>query len=122
LKTDGLPQTHIGLTRRTWGWIRKGLVQCMKSPEDCQRCIEWCRTFPDHTHRWIEILQGGHKDMTAAVLETEDFFELSPDAMSWWEQIVQNHPFAVIFAKERYAAMLEKRKNKSHKHHYTPLP
>lgn len=111
MKTNGLPQTHIELTRRTWGRIREGLMRCMKNPEDCQRCIGWCRTFPDHTHRWIEILQGGHKDMTTAVLETEDFFELNPDAMSWWEQIIQNHPFAVIFAKERYATMLEKRKN-----------
>lgn len=111
MKTNGLPQTHIELTQRTWGWIRKGLACCMERPEDCRRCIEWCRTFPNHTRRWIEILQGDHKDMTAAVLETENFFDLSPDAAAWWEQIVQNHPFAAIFAGERYAAMLEKRKN-----------
>ena len=112
MKTEGLPQTHIGLTRRTWNLIRKGLLRCIKSREDCRLCMEWCRTFPDHTHRWTEILQGSHKDMTEAALKTEDFFELGPDARGWWEGIIQNHPFAAVFAKERYAELLEKRKNR----------
>ncbi len=50
--------------------------------------------------------------MITAAIATEDFFQLHPDEMAWWERIVQNHPFAAIFARERYAALLEKRKNK----------
>jgi len=56
------------------------------------------------------MLQGAHNDKLRQAIETEDYFDLNPDAMAWWEQMIQNHPFAAIFAKERYSSLLEKRK------------
>lgn len=109
---EKLPQTHIGLTRRSWRRVRDGLSRISKSSEDRKRCLEWCLRFPDHTQIWTEILRGGHREMTAAALGTEDFFDLRPDVMAWWERIIQNHPFAAIFAGERYAALLRKRMEK----------
>jgi hypothetical protein len=47
--------------------------------------------------------------MVEVALRTEDYFDLPPTAMAWWENVLQNHPFAVFLAKERYAALLKKR-------------
>jgi hypothetical protein len=112
-KKDALPGTHAGLTRRSWEHIREGLKRCAESSEDRHRCLEWCRKFPDHTGIWTEIIEGRHKDMTDAVLGTENFFDLPSDDMVLWENIIQNHPFSAIFAKERYEQLLKKRKCRS---------
>jgi hypothetical protein len=110
IQQDILPNTHAELTQRSWRWIRKGLLRCRENPEDRQRCLKWCRKFPEYTHVWIEILQGKHDNMVELALETEDYFALPPDDSAWWEKILQNHPFAAIFARERYQALLQKRK------------
>jgi hypothetical protein len=47
--------------------------------------------------------------MVDMALATEDYFDLPPPALAWWERIIQNHPFSAIFARERYAALLQKR-------------
>ncbi|MDM8522937.1 hypothetical protein QUF80_06145 [Desulfococcaceae bacterium HSG8] len=111
-KTDGLPGTHVGLTRRSWQRIREGLTRCAESREDRQKCLEWCRRFPEYTGGWTEIIEGRHRDMTDMVFGKEDFFDLPPDAMVRWERLIQNHPFAAIFAGERYDALLKKRKRR----------
>ena len=46
-------------------------------------------------------------------LLTEDYFDLSPSAIAWWEPIIQNHPFSAIFAQERYAALLEIKRDRA---------
>lgn len=108
-----LPLTHIGLTQRTWQWIHTGLERCRHNYTDRQTCLQWCQKFPEHTEVWIEILQDQHKDMTELAMITNNYADLPPDAMIWWERIIQNHPFAAIFAKERYAILLQKRRLKT---------
>lgn len=85
------------------------MARCAKNPEERQLCLEWCKKFPDYTTVWAEILEGKHKEMVQLALRTEDYFDLSPEAMAWWERIIQNHPFAVLYAREAYAALLKKR-------------
>ncbi len=111
-KRDTLPLTHADLTQRSWHRIREGLTRCMENSEDREKCLEWCRRFPDHTGVWTEIIKGRHRDMAELALGTEDYSDLPHDAMTWWERIIQNHPFAAIFAGERYAALLKKRRDK----------
>ena len=110
MQQDTLPKTHAELTQRSWRWIRNGLLRCRENPEDRHRCLKWCRKFPEYTNVWREILQGKHDNMVDLALEIEDYFALPPDASAWWEKILQNHPFAAIFARERYQALLQKRK------------
>lgn len=104
------PTTHQELTQRSWQWIREGLKRCQENPAERQRCLEWCQRFPDFTERWVEILRDQHQDVIEGALRVEDFFALPAEYRDWWEPILQNHPFAAIFARERYAALLEKRK------------
>ncbi|RLC09090.1 MAG: hypothetical protein DRI57_22800 [Deltaproteobacteria bacterium] len=112
MKKDGFPRTHIGLTRRSWQRVREGLARTLENREDRERCLEWCLRFPDHTGVWAEIIKGRHREMAELAFRTEDYFDLPRDAMAWWERIIQNHPFAAIFAGERYAALLKRRKDK----------
>ncbi len=110
---EQLPNTHQGLTQRSWQRIREGLRRCQENPNDRQRCLEWCKKFPVYTIRWAEILQNQHQQAVEWALQTENFFTLPAEEREWWEPILQNHPFAAIFAQERYAALLKKRKNRS---------
>lgn len=110
-----LPQGHIELTRRSWQWIRQGLTRCIENAGERQRCLQWCAKFPEYTATWTEILQGGHQEMVHLALHTEDYFDLPQEAMDWWERILQNHPFAVLFSRENYAALQKKRKANSEK-------
>lgn len=112
IRQEQLPKTHQGLTQRSWQWIREGLKRCQENPDDRQRCLEWCQKFSDHTVRWVEILRNQHQDVVECALQTENFFALPVEEREWWEPILQNHPFAAIFARERYAALLEKRRNR----------
>ncbi len=105
-----LPKGHQELTRRSWKWIREGLTRCAENSGDRQVCLNWCEKFPDFTVTWREILQGQHEELVSIAIKTEDYFNLPPEALVWWESIIQNHPFGVLFAKDDYAALLEKRK------------
>lgn len=113
LPDELLPQTHIGLTQRSWQRIRAGLARCQANSEDCQRCLAWCRKFPTYTQTWIEILQGQHAPLVTLVFRIENYVDLPPDARDWWDAIIQNHPFAALFAHERYAALLARRKGQA---------
>ena len=33
------PNTHEGLTLRSWQWIREGIRRCREHPADRQRCL-----------------------------------------------------------------------------------
>lgn len=109
---NALPRTHIDITRRTWRNVRRGLSRCLQNSEDRRRCLEWCGKFPDFTDAWVEILDGRHERMVDMALATEDYFDLPPPALAWWERVIQNHPFSAIFAREKYAALLQKREMK----------
>jgi len=85
------------------------LIRCRANAEDLSTCLEKCRRSPDRFYAWLRILEGRHEDMVEVALRTEDYFDLPPTAMAWWENVLQNHPFAVFLAKERYAALLKKR-------------
>ena len=104
-----LPKGHKELIRRSWKWIREGLVRCAENPGDRQACLDWCEKFPDFTATWREILRGKHEEMVSIAMKTEDYFELPPKALDWWESIIQNHPFGVLIAKDDYVDLLKKR-------------
>ena len=107
--TPYLPPTHAGLTQRSWTWIRIGLRRCQDNPDDRERCLLWCRRFPQHISLWPTILKGGYPEMVDIALATEQYDDLPPDAQAWWERILQNHPFVAIFAQERYQKLLRRR-------------
>ena len=88
-----MPQTHIGLTQRSWERIREGLRRCREDPDARQRCVAWCRKFPECTQLWIEILQEKHEDLVEQALSISDYEMLPVQTMAWWERIIQNHPF-----------------------------
>ena len=104
-----LPNTHEGLTQRSWQWIRAGLRRCRENPADRQCCLDWCARFPACTARWVDILQNPRHEMLECSLHVENFFALPADVRDWWESALQNHPFAALFAPERYAALREQR-------------
>jgi hypothetical protein len=108
---------HIGLTQRCWENIRQGLLRCQQDTKVLDRCIERC-TYSyqkgNVTQKvWIRILDGSLPGKINEVLLTENFFDLSEDDMQFWENHVQNHPFAEIFALERYEQLKEMRKQKN---------
>ena len=107
--TPFLPHTHAGLTQRSWTWVRAGLRRCREHSDDRQRCLLWCRKFPQHTRVWQAVLVGEHSEMVDIALATEQYHELPHDVLVWWERILQNHPFSAIFAQERYQQLLQKR-------------
>ena len=93
------PNGHIGLTQRCWDNIREGVVRCLKNTSDLEKCLEKCAKTGNET--WENILNGRLPQRLAEIQTTPYFFDLKDDQMTFWENHVQTHPFAAIFAPER---------------------
>jgi hypothetical protein len=103
LAENPTPKGHKALTQRCWENIRRGLEQCLKNKTDLEICIAWADKA-DRKH-WVAILDGSLPGRQKEILATRDFFALPDDQMKFWENHVQDHPFAPLFAQERFDSM-----------------
>lgn len=106
LAENPTPKGHKALTQRCWENIRRGLERCQQNQKDLQACLESCQK-KDRIGgaAWARILTDKEPDRLKEVFTIDDFFDLPREGMTWWENVVQNHPFAVLFAQERFDGM-----------------
>jgi len=104
---------HFASTQKCWENIREGMKRCRNNQNDLAKCIEYCRTGIEAGfvtfEIWLELLEGKHPDRIQAVFDTDNFFDLPKEQMTFWERHVQNHPFAALFADERYEELKKMR-------------
>lgn len=106
LAENPTPKGHKGLTQRCWQNIRRGLQRCLKNKKDLQACIKSCQKKDRIGGEvWVRILTGKEPDRVKEVFTIDDFFGLPKEEMAWWENVVQNHPFSILFAKEKFDGM-----------------
>jgi hypothetical protein len=104
---------HKKSTQRCWLNIRRGLERCLNNDEERQRCIDWCIKTGQHQRKiWKEILEDKKHERIAQVFATDCFFDLPKDQLNWWENHVQNHPFATLFAWDEYQTLMKIRNTK----------
>lgn len=108
---------HFASTQKCWENIRKGIKRCRNNQKNLDKCLNKCiegikKGFVTY-EIWQELLEGKHPDRIKAVLSTENFFDLPKEQMVFWERHVQNHPFAALFADERYEKLKKLRDSKN---------
>lgn len=94
---------HDKLMQRAWQNCRVGMLLCERDEPARSKALAFSlralAVAPKHMQRWIEILRGAHKAHLGELYETDSFFALSREAQTWWDQLVQSHPFAGVVGK-----------------------
>ena len=64
---------------------------------------------------WEDLLRGRYPEHIRYLEEVENFFDLPEDERAFWEGCIEDHPFVVVLARQRYEELLRKRQQGPHK-------
>lgn len=113
------PNPHDRHYEKAWRNCRAGYSRCVSSPDDMDTVRQHIKRFTDrgpHIYsKWLEILEGRHPEHAACLLDEryESYFDLPVGEQDFFF-LVQSHPFAVLFAGERYEELKRRRAEKEY--------
>jgi len=101
---------HDKHIERAWMHSREGYLLCQSDESIRLKVLQYISESIDTPQFkiWQEIIKGGYQNHSKYLENTESFFDLSQEEQDFW-QIVQSHPFAVIFADREYEKMKKER-------------
>jgi len=93
---------HDEHLRFGWMTVRYGIKHVSEDGEKLGRVLDWIEetksSVPDprFLKAWEAILAGDDPVSLDEIVMTANFFDLPPERLGWWRQLVQSQPFTVI--------------------------
>jgi hypothetical protein len=101
---------HDKHLEKAWKHSREGYLLCQSNRITKHIVLKYISESIDTPQFkiWHEIISGGYQNHCEYLKNTESFFDLPQEEQNFW-QIVQSHPFAVIFADREYEKIKKQR-------------